>query len=58
MEFLLPVSADIERDGQQLVWWDTGQGGVQGQLAHWDTHALCTVYRRKDRIEDVHTNNC
>ena len=36
----LPVCADVEGDGEGLVGRDAGQGGVEGQLTHRDTHPL------------------
>ena len=36
----LPVSSDVEGDGEGLLGRNAGEGGVEGQLAHRDTHAL------------------
>ena len=37
---LLPVRPHIEGDGECLAGRDAGDGGVEGELAHGDTHAL------------------
>ncbi len=40
---MLVVRSDVEGDGQRLLRLDSGQGGVQGQLADRDTHAMDTL---------------
>jgi hypothetical protein len=40
---ILVVRSDVEGDGQRLLRLDSGQGGVQGQLADRDTHAMDTL---------------
>ena len=40
LNLVLPVGADVEGDGEELVRGDAREGGVESELAHGDAHAL------------------
>lgn len=54
----LVFCAHVQNDRQALLWWHPSTCRVEGQLAHWDSHAIAAqVPQSQDPLSIGHTHS-